>query len=275
LERINGSLLAASYWVNDRLYHREVCDMSVGMKAGVDEARFRLTLMTLSGCSISFSDDFRPLELPRIRMMQRCLPPGNPAARPLDLFEREIPSLWHMHCRNAGGEWDAVGALNFEDQAQERTIDLARLGLPAGTEVVAWEFWEERSLGRYKDRVTLSLAPRTARVLLIHRLPTRPQVIATNLHVLGGYHEMKGEAWDERQLILSGRCKRAPGIEGRLFVYVPDGFRPKLDTPAAQGTASLTAVGKSLWAHRVRFQEAELDWSIKFERNQGPDARRN
>ncbi len=59
LERVNAPLLAASYWVNDRLYHREVCDMSVGMKASVEEARFKMSLMTLSGCSISFSDDFR------------------------------------------------------------------------------------------------------------------------------------------------------------------------------------------------------------------------
>ena len=72
------------------------------------------TLMTLAGCSISFSDDFRPLDLPRIHMMQQCLPPGNPRARPLDLFDRQMPSLWHMHCRNDAGQWDAVGVFNFE-----------------------------------------------------------------------------------------------------------------------------------------------------------------
>ena len=89
LLRENAQLLAASYWVNDRLYHREVCDMSVGNQASLEEARIRLALMTLSGCSISFSDDFRQLEPPRIHMMQQCLPPGNPAAKPLDLFERK------------------------------------------------------------------------------------------------------------------------------------------------------------------------------------------
>ena len=62
LERDNAPLLAASYWVNDRLYHREVCDMSVGTKASVEEARFKLSLMTLSGCSISFSDSTDPLQ---------------------------------------------------------------------------------------------------------------------------------------------------------------------------------------------------------------------
>ena len=44
LERVNAPLLAASYWVNDRLYHREVCDMSVGMKASVEETRFKTVL---------------------------------------------------------------------------------------------------------------------------------------------------------------------------------------------------------------------------------------
>ena len=91
-------------------------------------------------------------------MMQQCLPPGNPPARPLDLFERELPSLWHMHCKNDAGQWDAVGVFNFEDQPQERTVELAALGLPAGAEVVAFEFWEEKLLGAYKDRVTLAAA---------------------------------------------------------------------------------------------------------------------
>ncbi len=67
-----------------------------------------------------------------------------------------------------------MGVFNFEDQPQERTVELAALGLPAGAEVVVFEFWEEKFLGTHKERVTLTLAPRTARILLIHRLPTRP-----------------------------------------------------------------------------------------------------
>ncbi len=175
LLRLNAPLLAASYWANDRLYHREVCDMSVGTKAGVEEARFRLALMTLSGCSISFSDDFRSLTLPRIRMMQQCLPPGNPPARPLDLFERELSSLWHMHCKNDAGAWDVVGLFNFEDQPQTRSVELSSLGLPVDAEVAVFEFWEETFLGLQRRSVSLTLAPRTARILLIHRLSTRPR----------------------------------------------------------------------------------------------------
>ncbi len=264
LERANAPLLASSYWVNDRLYHREVCDMSVGMKGSIEEARFKMTLMTLSGCSISFSDDFRELELPRIRMMQQCLPPGNPMARPLDLFERERPSLWHMHCGNAAGEWDAVGVFNFEDEAQERTVELSSLGLPAGAEVAVLEFWEEKYLGTHQGRVTLSLAPRTARILLIHRVPSRPAVIGTNMHVLGGYHEIQRLAWDEQSRTLSGSCRRMPGVSGRLFFYVPDGYRP-LSDPAQPRRSPLTHVGGAIWSTELVFDKAEVEFSVGFE----------
>jgi hypothetical protein len=265
LERVNAGLLAASYWVNDRLYRREVCDMSVGTRGSVEEARFKMSLMTLSGCSISFSDDFRQLQAPRIRMMQQCLPPGNPLGRPLDLFEREMPSLWHMHCKNEAGQWDAVGLLNFEDQPQERTVEFSALGFPAGAEATVFEFWEEKFLGSHKERVSVTLAPRTARILLIHRQPARPEVIATNMHVLGGYHEIKRLAWDEKQLVLSGQYHRAPGLEGKAYLYVPDGFRPRADSPLAKGTTRLTSAGKNLWVQEVQFKEAQVDWAVAFE----------
>jgi len=263
LLRINDPLLAASYWANDRLYHREVCDMSVGMKAPVEEARLRLALMTLTGCSISFSDDFRLLPLPRIRMMQQCLPPGNPPAKPLDLFERELPSLWHIHCKKDFDAWDVVGVFNFEDRPQQRTIEFSRLGLPAGTKVAAFEFWESRLLGWVQDRISLTLPPQTSRILILRRLGDRPQVIATDMHLLAGYHEIQRLAWDESRWVLSGRYHRAPGLPGRAFLHVPAGYHPRPD--GIRGATALKELGDGLWVQTVEFKEADLEWSILFD----------
>jgi len=267
LLRINAPLLAASYWANDRLYHREVCDMSVGMKAPLEEARLRLALMTLTGCSISFSDDFRLLPLPRIRMMQQCLPPANPPARPLDLFERELPSLWHIHCKKDFDVWDVVGVFNFEDRAQERTVEFSRLGLPAGTKAAALEFWEGKFLGQVQDRITLTLPPHTSRILIIRRLSDRPQVIATDMHVLAGYHEIQRVSWNESRRTLSGQYHRAPGLSGRVFLHVPTGYRPR--TNGTQGTAAIQEIAGGLWVQNVEFRNAELDWSIAFDGPKG------
>ena len=262
LLRINAQLLAASYWINDRLYHREVCDMSVGMKAPLEEARLRLALMTLTGCSISFSDDFRLLPLPRIRMMQQCLPPGNPTARPLDLFEREIPSLWHLHCKRDFDEWDVVGVFNFESRPEPRTIELSRLGLPAGTKAAVFEFWEGKFLGPTQDRITLRMPPESSRILAIRRLSDRPQVIGTDMHMLSGYHEIERLTWDAARNTLSGRCRRAPGLSGRVFFHVPSGYLPRAD--ATRGSTSLQQIGDGLWVQSVGFKEATADWSIAF-----------
>jgi hypothetical protein len=262
LLRINAQLLASSYWINDRLYHREVCDMSVGMKAPLEEARLRLALMTLTGCSISFSDDFRLLPLPRIRMMQQCLPPGNPVARPLDLFEREIPSLWHMHCKRDFDEWDVVGAFNFENRPEERSVELSRLGLPAGTKTAVFEFWEGKLLGPTQDRVTLSVPPESSRILVIRRLSDRPQVIGTDMHVLAGYHEIQRMSWDAVGKTLSGRYRRAPGLSGKAYLHVPSAYHPRAD--ATHGSTALTQIGDGLWVQPVEFKEATADWSIGF-----------
>jgi hypothetical protein len=264
LEQINAPLLAASYWANDRLYHREVCDMSVGTGADAEEARFKLSLMTMAGCSISFSDDLRKLEKPRIRMMQQCLPPGNPPARPLDLFDRERPSIWHMHCARDGRQWDAVGVFNFEDESQERVIDLAQLGLPRDADVAAFEFWEEKYLGIHRGRIVLVLPPRTARIVLVHRLPSCPDVIATDMHALGGFHEIAAMSWDAQKRRLAGRYQRLRGARGKSFVYVPDGYRPRAqsESPAGSGIAQ---VNKNLWSHEIEFTQPGMDWAVEFD----------
>jgi hypothetical protein len=199
-------------------------------------------------------------------MMQQCLPPGNPPARPLDLFQRELPSLWHMHCKNEAGEWDVVGALNYEDQPQKRCVELAALGLPAESRVAVFEVWEEKFLGLHQERIALTLAPHTARILVIHRVPDHPWVIATNMHLLGGYHEIKRLAWDEGRLLLSGQYERAAGLEGKAYLYVPGDLRPRLNAPATQGSVRLSPAADNLWVQEVAFKEPRQDWSIAFDR---------
>ncbi len=263
--RTNARSLAAGYWINDRLYHREVCDMSVRMQAPVEEVRMRLALMALAGCSISFSDEFQYLPLSRIRMMQQALPPGVPAMKPLDLLQRQIPSIWRLHCKTPADEWDAVGLFNFEDRPEERTIELSRLGLAPGTAAVAFEFWEEKLLGIVQDRLTVAMQPQTSRIVLLRRVAGRPQLVGTNMHVLGGWHEVKKLAWDEKTLVLAGRYARAPGLEGKAFFYVPSGYQPHFEFPLNAASARLTNVGGGLWMQEIEFTGAEVDWSIPFD----------
>jgi hypothetical protein len=222
--------------------------------------------MTLADCSISFSDEFQYLPPSRIRMMQQCLPPGNPPMKPIDLFDRPIPSVWHTHCKNAADEWEVVGLFNFEDKPEQRTIEFASLGLPADAEVAVFEFWREESLGVQKKSMTLTLPPQCSRILSIRRLAGRPQIIGTDMHLLQGYHEISQSIWDDKTNTLSGRYHRAAGLTGKAFLYVPPGYQPHFDFPLADTSARLTHVSDCIWMQEIVFADAEYAWKIPFDR---------
>ncbi len=263
--RTNARSLAAGFWINDRLYHRELCDLSVRMHADIEEVRMRLAMMALAGCSVSFSDEFQYLPDSRIHMMQQCLPPGAPQMHPLDLYQRAIPSIWHIPCKTPFGAWDVVGLFNFENEPQERTIPLARLGLLDKTDVITMEFWQEKLLGVFRDQLTLTLPPQSSRVLLLHRAAGRPQVIGTDMHILGGFHEIQGLQWDADHNVLSGKCRRMPGISGRVYLFVPEPYRPHFDFPLTATSAQLTNIGRGLWMKEIRFDQAEVSWTVPFD----------
>ena len=264
--RDNARSLAAGYWINDRLYHREICDMSVRMQADVEEARLRLAIMALGGCSISFSDELQYLPPSRIRMMQQVLPPGAPAMRPIDLWDRSQPSVWHLHCSNAGRQWEIVGLFNFADREEERTVQFVDVGLPADADVAAMEFWESAFAGIHRQKLTMKLAPHTCRVLALSKVTNVPQVVGTDMQILQGMHDLQDVKWDDQKATLSGVGRRMPGLLGRVFIHVPAGFDPHFDFPLRETSAQLTHISGPIWAVELPFSSATAPWNIPFGR---------
>jgi hypothetical protein len=263
--RDSALALAAGHWLNDRPYHREVCDMSVRMQGSIEEVRLRAALMTLAGCSVSWSDELSYLPPSRIRLMQQCMPPGNPPMRPLDLFDRAVPSVWHLRIARQFESWDVIGLFNFDPAPATRAVRFDALGLDPGTECAVFEFWEERFLGLRRGEVELTLPGMSSRILAIRRGTGRPQLLGTDLHVLQGWHEIKQLEWDARAGTLAGVYRRMPGVAGKAFFLVPEGYAPRFEFPLGPASARLTHVEGPLWMQEFAFAEPEHRWSIPFE----------
>jgi len=270
LLRDNAHALAAGFWLNDRAYHREVCDMSVRMQGSVEEVRVRAALMTLANCSISWSDELCYLPPSRIRLMQQCLPPGNPPMRPLDLFERDVPSIWHLKVKNRAEAWDVVGFFNFDNAPAPRGVLFPQLGLDADCEYTVFEFWEEKFLGARRGGLELTLPPQSSLILAIRKLTGVPQLVGTDMHLLQGYHEVKQLEWDGQRGLLRGVYERAPALAGKAFFYLPPGYYPKFDFPLSPASARLTHVDGPLWMQEIQFTGQEFSWTIPFETPKEP-----
>jgi hypothetical protein len=138
--------------------------------------------------------------------------------------------------------------------------------VPSNGEVAAFEFWEQKFLGIHRERVTVTLPPQSSRIVSLRRLHGRPQIIGTDLHQLQGYHELKRQAWDEKNSTLSGECERMPGIEGRVLIYVPPNFSPHFEFPFNANSAQLTHLLGNVWAREIHFENTREPWSIRFDR---------
>ncbi|NCQ32815.1 MAG: hypothetical protein GW802_36325, partial [Armatimonadetes bacterium] len=142
-------------------------------------------------------------------------------------------------------------------------VALSRLNLETGKPYVVWDFFGERLLGEVTPGGELELAVRvpapamSARLLQIAPKETRPFVLSTDMHLTQGGVELPEVKWEDDTLTLRGTARRAPGITGKVLIYVPPGF-----APAAAGAAYSAPV----LSVPLAFETEQQQWSVQFRR---------
>jgi hypothetical protein len=115
-------------------------------------------------------------------------------------------------------------------------LDVLGVGLDASTPYVVFDYWNQRLLGVFKDRIDVEIKPHDTRVLHIHALLARPQLIGSSRHITGAYSILDLK-WDAATSILRGSSQTVPGDTYTLFVHAPDGVA------AAKVAATAAGIG--------------------------------
>jgi hypothetical protein len=210
-----------------------------GFGTTLAEARTLVTWLALTGVAYPVSSVMPELPPERLALLEATLPPV--AALPIDLFSRGTDMTWdrfkHVHADDyihnypdvldlkvsaASGAYDVVGVTNWRAGALHRRLSLpGTLGLERGKAVVAFDFWAQKPLGVFTDTLDLDVEPHDTRVVLVHPLLDRPQVIGTSRHVTGA-QSIESLEWDEAERRLSGSSNTIAGAEYAVFVHVPE-----------------------------------------------------
>jgi len=118
------------------------------------------------------------------------LPPSGVSARPLDLFNQELPQTLLLPVEHAWGRWWVAALVNWRDHTVETTVRLADLDLPPG-EYHVYHYWRRRYLGLARDAITiLRHRPHETLVLLFKPASERPDLLTTTFHVCQGAVEV-------------------------------------------------------------------------------------
>ncbi len=193
----------------------------------LNEVRTLAALVGLSGGLTLDSDDLHAIDPGRLKYLRQVLPPTGISARPLDLFEREMPRLFLLPVERDWGRWWVAGVINWDARTTETTVRLDDLNLPPGRYHV-FHYWRRRYLGVVDDAVTIHRhQPHETAVLLFKPVSSRPDLLTTTFHVCQGSIEIASYGYE----IIDAQAKIRLVLEkvgrqfGRVFFVVPGGWR--------------------------------------------------
>ncbi len=220
--------LAANYVFHGRWWWSDSCAICVGTQPVPqrrEEFRIRSMMSFIVGGPITLGDDIPRMAPEQFRYYTINIPSTGHAAKPLDLFERELPQVYHLSRKQTGFGHDLLSLINLTDAAREYELRLSNLGLEGA--YLAFEFWT-KEIRRIDDGVLkVTLLPKTARHYALHRSENTPFVLGTDFHLSMGAIEISSFRWNQETKTLSGSIRR-PDVEmGRLYIYVPRHLKPK------------------------------------------------
>ncbi|HOW68085.1 MAG TPA: alpha-galactosidase [Candidatus Paceibacterota bacterium] len=249
-------------WIND-------ADHACLAHLTLSQAQAAVSLLALSGGNLISGDRLPELDPTRLEILKKILPAWGEAARPVDLFDTDQPTVFALPIRRPFGEWTVIGVFNpSETDLVTHRLPLDRLRLDPRKTWVAYDFWNEGFHGEVTREMRLTVLPASVTLLALREKRGVPQVIGTDRHVLQGVHELEHVTWDQETRRLSGVSLGPMGSAHNLAVYVPEA------RPWRQGNHvlhhdhpgySLRMADEHILRVHVQFDQAErLSWQIDF-----------
>ena len=204
-----------------------------GFGTTLAEARTLVSIVSLTGVAYPLTSIMPRLPEERVRLLKMTMP--TMPILPVDLYSRgtditwdkfksttpdiyihNYPEILDLKVNARAGVYDVVGLTNWRSETTSKEISFSdKLGLDGGIPYVIFDFWNQKLLGVYRDRLNIDIEPHDTRLLLVHPLQDKPQLIGTSRHITGAY-SILDLRWDGRNTLL-GSSETVPGDD--LFSF--------------------------------------------------------
>ena len=264
-------------------FSEEWTSRNLGTGIGVTDAQARtlVSYIALTGVSYPLGSVMTELPVERIKLLKMTMP--TVPIVPIDLFSRGtdkkwpsmpeyythyFPELLDLKVNTISGSYDVVGLTNWGCDTTKKNINFVdKLGLKTDDSYVAFDFWNQKLFGIIRNQIEVEILPHDTRVLLIHPLLNRPQLVGTSRHITGAYYSIEALSWNDSDMSLHGSSETMPGDTYTLFFHVPAGIN------VSEIHASTRSNPKLLVQHQLRDntlivsiqgQQETVEWKIDF-----------
>jgi len=236
-------------WVNhpDLIVFRSNTRDPTWPRVTFEESRAFASFVGLSGGIVKIGDRLVDLDGPALDTLRRLLPIYGHPARPLDVFEREFPEVWHLDVDapldGHDEAWEVIGLFHWGSNLDLRTWPYAEIiddGRPRTHRVdldqhgmagdwLAYEFWTGAFLGPVSETLVVRVPSHDSRVVALRRPTGVPQLLGWNRQITMGGTLLEEASWDEEAAELTVRTPVVPGTEKAPFTWeivfhVPEDF---------------------------------------------------
>ena len=259
-------------------------DPFTGFGTTMPEARTLVSIVSMTGVAYPLTSIVTRLPEERVRLLKMTMP--TLPILPVDLFSRgtditwdkfkyttpdkyihNYPEILDLKVNSVSGIYDVVGLTNWRSEPTLKEISLSdKLGLNGGIPYVVFDFWNQKLLGVFEDKIDIDIEPHDTRVLLIHPLLGHPQLIGNSRHISGVYSILDMN-WNDNEKTLSGKSETIKGDTYSLFIYIPDGSQisevnaSSVDKQEVKVTSVLSG---SLLKISFEGQAGVIQWQLKF-----------
>ena len=250
------------------------------------QARTLVTYVALTGVAYPLASVMPELPAERVSLLKATLP--TMPILPVDLYSRGTDMRWDTFKHTQAdfyihnypeildlkvdapfGNYDVVGLTNWRSEKTTRDLDLVeKLGLDPDTRYIVLDFWNRRLAGIAQNRLQVEIEPYDTRVLLIHRLLDRPQLLGTSRHITGAYSVEK-VSWNATSGRLAGAAVTVSGERYALWIHIPRGLTLARLRVAAKGGAELPAdrrIAGGLLTVTFSGAAQPVEWDMQFQR---------
>jgi hypothetical protein len=248
------------YFLHRRIWHNDPDPFYLRRSIPLEEARTIASWPAIAGQLNSSSDWLPDLSPERLDILKRTMPSHKATARPLDLFENELPRLWQVSDESSGVRRDLLALFNWGEEASDFNVVLARGNWQSDREYVGFDFWANAFVPPFKGTLKTTVAAHGCRILSLRALENRPILLSTSRHITQGMVDIKSEKWDATSHTLFGQSEVVAGDRYELRFYAPTGWKV-----GAAGEWQVAQNGAEVRVSTMPTKNGPLNWKISFE----------
>jgi hypothetical protein len=289
------------YFWNGKVWHNDPDCLMLRDPLTIENGRAWGSWIALSGQLNLVSEWLPDLAADRLDIYKRTVPNHGHTARPVDLFERDLPRIWHLTWGEGDDRHDVVGLFNWnhpaaapknvanatqeepteaasktqkpdgEGESLKLTVDAQQLGIPdaQNAKFVGFDYWGNAFIPAFSGKTDFDVPPGTCKIIALRRASDHPELLSTSRHVSQGLADVIEANWDAAKHTLRGKSKLVGNDPYELRIDAASMKVADASVSADDHGAGVTAAQANQQGRQVRVSitspaTREVTWEVHF-----------